>query len=201
MRILHTIGRGSTSAGTDALLDLARWQSAQECRVVLAAPRQAPLFEAARTGGLAVEPVDLEARCAGREALFLRAAVRRHGIEVIHAHDEASSLQALLCADLCPIVRTLDKAESTRLAGTNDGALAFDHVAVDSAATRDRLVKAELIAAEHVTVLTGSAEARLTRLLEAYERAIVRSLTGRLIPARFVAGRPELRRVTPLAAE
>ncbi len=201
MRILHTIGRGSTSAGTGALLTLARWQSAQDCRVVLAAPRLAPIVETARTAGLTVEPVELEARCAGREALYLRAAVRRHGIEVIHAHDEASSLQALLCADLCPIVRSLDKTETARLAGTNDGGLAFDHIVVDSAATRDRLVKAELTAGEHVTVLSGAAEARMARLLEAYERAIVRSLTGRLIPARFVTGRPELRRLTPIAAE
>ncbi len=201
MRILHTIGRGGTSAGTGALLNLARWQAAQDCRVVLAAPRLAPIVETARAAGLTVEPVELEARCAGREALHLRAAVRRHGIEVIHAHDDASSLQALLCADLCPIVRSLDKTEVAHLAGTNDGALAFDHVVVDGAATRDRLVKAELMAGEHVTVLTGAGETRMARLLEAYERAIMRALTGRLIPARFVAGTPELRRLTPIAAE
>ena len=40
----------------------------------------------------------------------------------------------------------------------------------------------------------------MARLLDGYERAIVRSLTGRVIPARFVGGRPELRRA-PIAAE
>ena len=201
MRILHTIGRLGTSTNDAALLEVARWQAAQGCPVVVAAPRVAPIAEAARAAGLKLEPIEFQARCAGREALFLRAAVRRHGVEVIHAHDEASSLQAVLCADLCPIVRSVDKGETARLIDVSEPGLAFDHIVVDTAATRDRLVKAEFAAAEHVTVMTGSAEARMTRLLEAYERAIVRSLTGRLIPARFVTGRPELRRLTPLAAE
>jgi hypothetical protein len=201
MRILHTIGRVGASGNDDTLLDVARWQTAQGCHVVVAAPRLAPIAERARSAGLGIEPIEFQARCAGREALFLRAAVRRHGIEVIHAHDEASSLQAVLCADLCPIVRTLDRGETARLTDISETGLGFDHIVVDTAGGRDRLVKAELAAAEHVTVMTGSAETRMTRLLEAYERAIVRSLTGRLIPARFVGGRPELRRLTPLAAE
>jgi hypothetical protein len=201
MRILHTIGRVGTSANDDALLDVARWQTAQGCHVVVGAPRLAPIAEAARAAGLKIEPIEFQARCAGREALFLRAAVRRHAIEVIHAHDEPSSLQAALCADLCPIVRTLDRSATARLAESVEAAPAFDHLVVDSAGGRDRLVKAELAAAEHVTVMTGSPETRMTRLLEAYERAIVRSLTGRVIPARFVGGRPELRRLAPVAAE
>ena len=197
MRILHTIG----PVDSDALLSAACWQAAQQCHVVLATPRAAPLAEAGPAAGLTLEPLAFEARCAGREALALRAAVRRHNIEVIHAHDEASSLHVVLCADLCPIVRTVDKAEAARLIETADGGLVFDHLVVDSTATRDRLVKAELAAPEHVTVLTGSAETRMTRLLDGYERAIVRSLTGRAIPARFVGGRPELRRPAPIAAE
>jgi hypothetical protein len=201
MRILHTIGRGGSGAATDALLALAQWQAAQGCHVVLATARSAPVAETARAAGLIIEPVEFEARCAGREALFLRAAARRHAIEVIHAHDEASSLQAVLCVDLCPLVRSLDKAEAVRLAEAGDGAPAFDHIVVDSAAGRDRLVKSEIAAPDHVTVLSGAAEARMARVLEAYERAIVRSLTGRLIPPRFTAGRPELRRLAPLAAE
>jgi hypothetical protein len=201
MRILHTIGRADASSDDAAVLDLARWQATQSCHVVVAAPRRAPIAEAARAAGLKLEAVEVAARCAGREALFLRAAVRRHGIEVIHAHDEASGLLAVLCADLCPIVRTLDHGETTRLIAAGDPGFAFDHVVVDAAATRDRLVKAELAAAEHVTILTGSGEARMARLLEAYQRAIVRSLTGRLIPARFVGGQPELRRLAPIAAE
>ena len=196
MRILHTIG----PVASDALLGTARWQADQKCHVVLATPRAAPLAEAGRAAGLTLEPHSFEARGAGREALYLRAAVRRHNIEVIHAHDEASSLHVVLCADLCPIIRTVDKAEATRLVEAAEGPLAFDHLVVDSAATRDRLVKAELATPEHITVLTGAAEARMARLLDGYERAIVRSLTGRVIPARFVGGRPELRRA-PIAAE
>ncbi len=155
--------------------------------------RAPPIVESARKAGLTIVMVEPDATFAGRQATILRAAVRNHAIEVIHAHDEAASVPALMCADLCPVVRTLDQAPAD--------ALMFDHVIVGAAALRTRLVKAELIEAEHVTVANGSAEARLERILEAYERAIVRSITGRLIPARFVAGRPELRRLAPIAAE
>ena len=197
MRILHTIG----PVDSDALLSAARWQVAQKCHVVLATPRAAPLAEAGRAAGLTLEPHGFETRGAGREALYLRTAVRKHNIELIHAHDAVSSLQVALCADLCPIVLTVGAAEAARLIESADGALAFDHLVVDGAPTRDRLVKAGLAMPEHVSVLSGGLEARMTRLLEAYERAIVRSLTGRAIPARFVGGRPELRRLAPVAAE
>jgi hypothetical protein len=99
-----------------------------------------------------------------------------------------------MCADLCPVVRSLDEPPA-------DTASMFDHVIVGTAALRNRLVKAELAEPEHVTVANGAVDARLERVLEAYERAIVRSITGRLIPARFTAGRPELRRLAPVAAE
>lgn len=200
MRILHTIGRLGPGALEAAILEIARWQAAHGCQVVLAVPRGA-LAEAAPTAGLKLEIVELASRFAEREAALLRAAVRRHAIEVIHVHDEAASLPALLSADMCPVVRSVDKAEAARLADAAEGALPFDHLVVESAGGRDRLVKAELTERAHVTVLTGAPEARMERLLEAYERAVVRSITGRLIPPRFVGGQPALRRVAPLAAE
>jgi hypothetical protein len=197
MRILHTIGRIESGPQADAaeaaLLDAARWQLGRGDHVVLAAPPRATISESARSAGLTIVAVEPASTFAAREATLLRAAVRAHAIEVIHAHDEAASVLALMCADLCPVVRTLDQMPAD--------ALPFDHVIVGAAALRNRLVKAELIEPEHVTVANGGAEARLERLIDAYERAIVRSLTGRLIPARFVAGPPQLRRLAPLAAE
>jgi len=193
MRILHTIGRTASSATDADLLSVIRWQIGRGYHVVLSASRRAPITESARAAGLTLAPAEFESRFAGREAALLRAAVRNHAIEVIHVHDEAAGIPALMCADLCPIVRTLDEIPET--------ALPFDHVVVGAADLRNRLLKAELAEPEHVTVASGSAEARMERILEAYEHAIVRSITGRLIPARFIAGRPELRRLTPAAAE
>lgn len=201
MRILHTIGPAAPATLVDAVLSAARWQAGRECQVVLAAPRLDPIAEAARAAQITVTPIELDSRLGAREAAQLRAAVRRHAIEVIHAHDELTSLQALMCADLCPVVRSFDKAGAARLAETAERALPFDHIVVEAVALRDRLVKAELAERAHVTVAAGSLDARMARLLEAYERAIVRSITGRLIPARFVGGQPVLRRVAPLAAE
>ena len=193
MRILHTIGRTAACTTDTDLLSAARWQIGRGCHVVLSAPRLASIAEDAHAAGLTLAPAELGSGFAGRAATILRAAVRNHAIEVIHVHDEAASIPALMCADLCPIVRTLDDLP--------EAALPFDHVIVGATGLRNRLVKAELAEPEHVTVASGAAEARMERILEAYERAIVRSITGRLIPARFVAGRPELRRLTPLAAE
>lgn len=193
MRILHTIGRISATPADSDVLDIARAQVAGGCHVVLSAAPQAPLAEAARAAGLSLAPAALETGFAGRAAFALRAAVRSHAIEVIHAHDDAASVLALMCADLCPVIRTLGEMP--------ESALAFDHVIVAGAALRNRLVKAELIEPEHVTVASGSAEARHARILAAYERAIVRSLTGRLIPPRFIAGRPDLERLAARAAE
>jgi hypothetical protein len=200
MRILHTIGRLAPEREAQ-ILETARWQAANGCQVVLALPGQATIAGPARDAGLKVEAVELASRFAEREAAYLRAAVRRHCIEVIHVHDEAASLPALLSRDMCPVVRTVDKAEAAKLAETVDMGLPFDHLLVETAGVRDRLVKAERIERAHVTVLTGAPEARMTRLLEAYERAIVRSITGRLIPPRFVGGQPVLRRLAALAAE
>jgi hypothetical protein len=193
MRILHTIGRTAPNSTDADLLGTIRWQLGRGCHVVLSAPRRAAIAERAQAAGLILAPAELAAGFAGREAAILRTAVRNHAIEVIHVHDEAASIPALMCADLCPIVRTLDDVPET--------ALPFDHVIVGTASLRNRLLKAELVEPEHVTMMSGAAEARMERVLEAYERAIVRSITGRLIPARFVAGRPELRRLAPLAAE
>ena len=200
MRILHTIGRLGPDAPEAAILDIARWQAAQGCQVVLALPPSAALTDADRTAGLKLETVDLASRFAEREVALLRAAVRRHAIEVVHVHDETASLPALMSADMCPVVRSVDKIEAARLVEAAGG-LPFDHLLVETAVLRDRLVKAELTERAHVTVLTGAADARMERLLEAYERAVVRSITGRLIPPRFVGGQPALRRIAPLAAE
>jgi hypothetical protein len=197
MRILHTIGRTASAALESEIVATACWQRGQDAQVVVSAPRQASILEAARAADLGVEPV--EASFSGREESVLRAAIRRRGIEVIHAHDAAAGHQALSCADLCPVVRTLDADEVARLA--EGPPLPFDHVIVATAAVRDRLVKASLIEREHITIANGRGDARLERMLEAYERAIVRSLTGRLIPARFVGGPPSLRRLAALAAE
>src|SRR5271163_1010568 len=193
MRILHTIGRTAANSTDDDLLNAVRWQVARGCHAVLSASRRAAVAETAQAAGLILAPAELGSGFAGRAATILRAAVRNHAIEVIHVHDEAASIPALMCADLCPIVRTLDELP--------EAALPFDHVIVGAAGLRNRLVKAEFAEPEHVTVASGDVETRMERILEAYERAIVRSITGRLIPARFVAGRPELRRPAPLAAE
>src|SRR5271170_7608502 len=193
MRILHTIGRTTASATDQDLLGVARWQLGRGFHVVLSASRLASVGADAQAAGLTLAPAELGSGFAGRAAVLLRAAVRNHAIEVIHVHDDAASIPALMCADLCPIVRTLDALP--------EAALPFDHVIVGAAGLRNRLVKAELVEPEHVTVASGDVETRMERILEAYERAIVRSITGRLIPARFVAGRPELRRPAPLAAE
>ena len=193
MRILHTIGRITAHASDTDLLEGARWQAGRGCHVVLSLSRRAPAAEAARAAGLTVAPAELGSGFAGRAAIALRAAARDHRIELIHVHDEAARVPALMCADLCPIVCTLE--------GMPEAELPFDHIVVFSAALRTRLIKAELAEPEHITVATGSAEARQERILEAYERATVRSLTGRLIPPRFVTGRPELRRPAPIAAE
>jgi hypothetical protein len=199
MRILHTIGRTTAAALDGEIVGLATWQRGQDAQVVVTAPRGAAVLDAAQAASLTTAPV--EASFVGREEAILRAVVRTHGIEVIHAHDAAAGLRALACVDMCPIVRTLDADEAARLAEQPDTPLPFDHVIVATGATRDRLVKAALIEREHVTVATGKGDARLECLLEAYERAIVRSLTGRLIPARFVGGPPNLRRLAALAAE
>jgi hypothetical protein len=193
MRILHTIGGTAPTSADAALLGTLRWQSERGCHVVLSTSRRAAITEAAQAAGLTLAPAELESGFAGRAAVILRAAVRNHAIELIHVHDHAASIPALMCADLCPIVRTFDD--------TPEAALPFDHVIVGTAGLRSRLIKAELAEPDHVTVASGTLEARMERILEAYERAIVRSITGRLIPARFVAGRPELRRLAPVAAE
>ena len=203
MRILHTIGRTASATPENQLwgeiVTTGLWQRGQDAHVVVSAPTGAAILEAARSAGLGTAPV--EASFIGREESVLRAAVRRHGIEVIHAHDDDAGRLAMTCVDMCPVVRTLDADEVARLAEAPETALPFDHVIVGAAAVRDRLVKAALIEREHVTVANGRGDARLERMLEAYERAIVRSLTGRLIPARFVGGPPSLRRLSALAAE
>src|SRR5438552_723501 len=110
MRILHTIGRTEDAAATAELLETARWQAAQGCKVVLATPPLAAAdAEAAQAAGIVLEVVALGSGFAEREAALLRAAVRRHAIEVIHAHDEAAALPALLSADMCPVVRAVAK--------------------------------------------------------------------------------------------
>jgi hypothetical protein len=202
MRILHTIGRTASVPGSDLegeIVATALWQRGQDAHVVIAAPRQAPILAAAQAAELGTAPV--EASFIGRAEAVLRAAVRRHGIEVIHAHDDAAGRLALTCVDMCPVVRTLDADEAARFAEASENPLPFDHVIVAASAVRDRLVKAALIEREHVTIANGRGDARLERMLDAYERAIVRSLTGRLIPARFVGGPPSLRRLAALAAE
>ncbi len=199
MRILHTIGRPMSDELEREIVAIGLWQRDQDAQVVVSAPRQAAILDAARAAGLGIAPV--EASFIGRQETALRAAVRRHGIEVIHAHDDEAGRLALTCVDMCPVVRTLDADETTRLAGSPDHPLPFDHVIVAAAALRDRLVKLGLTEREHVTIANGRGDARLERMLEAYERAIVRSLTGRLIPARFVGGPPSLRRLAALAAE
>src|SRR5258708_30636848 len=106
MRILHTIGRLGPGRLDSAILDRARWQAAHGCQVILAVPRGA-LAEAAPAAGLKLEIVELASRFAEREAALLRAAVRRHAIEVIHVHDDAASLPALMSGDMFPVVRSI----------------------------------------------------------------------------------------------
>src|SRR5277367_978699 len=103
MRILHTIGRTTASASDSDLLSAARWQIGRGCHVVLSAPLRAAIMADAPAAGLTLAPAELGAGFAGRAATILRAAVRNHAIEVIHVHDEAASIPALMCADLCPI--------------------------------------------------------------------------------------------------
>lgn len=200
MRILHTIGRMEADASDAEILSAAQWQAAQGFHVVLSTPRDAAIAETAREAGLKVEPAELESRFNGRGESLLRGPVRRHGIQILHAHDAEAGFLGLVCVDMCPVVRSLSKDEVAALVEAPEAGLPFDHVIVATAALRDRLVKAELIAREHVTVL-GAGEARMQKTLEAYERAVVRALTGRLIPARFVGGAPELPGRASLAAE
>lgn len=208
MRILHTIGRLTSSAIDGDILTTATWQQAEGWHVVLAAPSRTAILERGVAAGLVVEATEMDHQCGGRQALMLRNLVRRHAIEIIHAHDEAGSLQALMCADLCPIVRTLGDDEVARLMASTVGlpavnldasgveaGLPYDHLIVESAGSRAGLIEAELVAPEHVSEIAGPTETCRGGLLESYERAIIRAMTGRAIPARFVGGPPDLHRL------
>src|SRR4051812_4780304 len=84
MRILHTISLAGSAALEGEIVAIGLWQRGQDAQVVVSAPRQAAILDAARAAGLGIAPV--ETRFTGRQEAALRAAVRQHGIEVIHAH-------------------------------------------------------------------------------------------------------------------
>jgi hypothetical protein len=187
MRILHTIGRTEPAD----ILPTVSWQLDQGCQLLLSA---LGALDAAPLPGLTIVRAEPELL---RPSFVLRGLVRQHSIELIHAHDEEAAIEALVCSDLCPIVRSLSAAETAALiAGASHArGLPYDHLLVTSVALREQLVEADLIEREHITVIAGAPGESMAAILDAYERAIVRSLTGRLIPARFVGGRPDLHRL------
>ncbi len=189
MRILHTEASLGWGGQEIRILDEAVGISRRGHSVTLAAPREAPIFEAALKRGLDAVPLTIARKSPGG-FFALRRWLQAHPVEVINTHSSTDSwLAALACATLAAapaIVRTrhISAAIPTNLPTRWLYRTATQHVVTTGENLRLRLIRDNGLAPERTTSIpTGIDAARFVP----GPRDAARRLTG-LPPDRPLVG-------------
>jgi len=189
MRILHTEASLGWGGQEIRILDEAVGISRRGHSVALAAPREAPIFEAALKRGLDTVPLPI-ARKSPRGFFALRRWLQAHPVDVINTHSSTDSwLAALACATLAgspAMVRTrhISAAVPTNLPTRWLYRTATRHVVTTSESLRLQLIRDNGLAPERTTSIPTGIDA--ARFIPG-SRDAARRLTG-LPPGRPLVG-------------
>ena len=189
MRILHTEASLGWGGQEIRILDEAEGISGRGHSVALAAPREAPIFDAALERGLDAVPLPI-ARKSPTGFLALRRWLQAHPVDVINTHSSTDSwLAALACATLAgapAIVRTrhISASVPTNLPTRWLYRTATRHVVTTSGSLRLQLIRDNGLAPERTTSIPTGIDA--ARFIPG-SRDAARRLTG-LPPDRRLVG-------------
>ena len=189
MRILHTEASLGWGGQEIRILDEAEGISGRGHSVALAAPREAPIFDAALERGLDAVPLPI-ARKSPRGFFALRRWLQAHPVDVINTHSSTDSwLAALACATLAgapAIVRTrhISASVPTNLPTRWLYRTATRHVVTTSGSLRLQLIRDNGLAPERTTSIPTGIDA--ARFIPG-SRDAARRLTG-LPPDRRLVG-------------
>ena len=189
MRILHTEASLGWGGQEIRILDEAEGISGRGHSVALAAPHEAPIFEAALKRGLDAVPLPI-ARKSPRGFFALRRWLQAHPVDVINTHSSTDSwLAALACATLAgapAIVRTrhISASVPTNLPTRWLYRTATRHVVTTSGSLRLQLIRDNGLAPERTTSIPTGIDA--ARFIPG-SRDAARRLTG-LPPDRRLVG-------------
>ncbi len=101
VRVLHAIAPGPVGGAETAVLSLVQGLKDADVPVVIVAladSSSAPFVERVRDAGVPIEVVPASGRTYWRDWAGIRAAVRRHGLTLIHTHGYRADMMGLLAA-------------------------------------------------------------------------------------------------------
>ena len=155
MRILHTLPGRNWGGLEQRTLDQVQWLDQHGHQAWLATPKDGQSFLRAQGLGLSVIAMDFDRPWGPTAILKLRHVVRSLGIEVIDTHVTRDAKAAILCRDLCAVVRTRHVAHrlSTSWLRQMQWQHGSDHVIAVAHTIRDHLIAQKLALPERISMV------------------------------------------------
>lgn len=183
MRILHTIPGRNWGGMEHRTIEQVRWLASHGHEVWLASPADGESFRRAALLDLPVVAMDFDRPWRVSTVRALRRFVRDHQIDVIDAHVTRDAKTALVCLDLCAVVRSRHVNQPLKPSFLRRFQWRMsDHVITVASCTRDHLLHIGLAHPDRSTAIGGWADESFFDLADPVEtRRRIRAEEG--IPA------------------